>query len=136
VLGPVAVDLREGAAGAGRAAQDVDLDAVGEDAEADLDLAAVGAGRVQQGAEDGVVDLLAALGGQRGVAQVAKNEVADLGNRGRPGRERLGDHEDRVDDHRLVRHHRPARVGHPVRPAGPNAFLQGSLPCRRQFVRL
>ena len=55
VLGPVAADRREGAAGAGRAAQDVDLDPVGEDAEADLDLAAVGAGRVQQGVEDGVV---------------------------------------------------------------------------------
>ena len=71
MLGPVAVDGRDGGAGAGRAAQHVDLDPVGEDAEADLDLAAVGAGRVQQGAQDGVVDLLAALGGQGGVAEVA-----------------------------------------------------------------
>ena len=85
VLGPVAADRREGAAGAGRAAQDVDLDPVGEDAEADLDLAAVGAGRVQQGVEHGVVELLAALDGQGGVAQVAEHEVADVGDATRAG---------------------------------------------------
>src|SRR5919107_225781 len=53
---------------------------LGEDPEADLDLAAVRAGRVQQGRQHGVVELLAAHGGQRGVAQVAQDELADVGD--------------------------------------------------------
>jgi EAL domain-containing protein (putative c-di-GMP-specific phosphodiesterase class I) len=136
VVGAVAAHRREGAAGAGRAAQDVDLDAVGEDPEADLDLAAVGAGRVQQGGEHGVVDLLAALGGQGGVAQVAQDELADVGDGRRPGRELLGDHEDRVDDDRLAPLHHGGAVGRPILPGVTHALVQGLLPRRRQFVRL
>src|SRR5215217_7523555 len=134
VVGAVAAHRREGAAGTGRAAQDVDLDALGEDPEAHLDLAAVGAGRVQQGGEDGVVELLAARGGQGGVAQVAQDELADVGDGRGPGREGLGDHEDRVDDHRLFGLDEVAAVvGDPVVA---NALLQRIAPRRRQFVRL
>ena len=43
---------------------------------------------------------------------------------------------DGVDDDRLVRHRRLSTVGHPVHPGVTNALLQGSLPRRRQFVRL
>jgi hypothetical protein len=109
VLGPVPADGREGGAGAGRA---------------------------QQGVEDGVVDLLAALGGQGGVAQVAQDELADVGDGGRPGRELLGDDEDRVDDHRLAPLHHGGAVGRPVFPGVTHALIQGWLPRRRQFVRL
>jgi hypothetical protein len=129
VVGTVAADRREGAAGAGRAAQHVDLDPVGEDAEADLELAAVGAGRVQQRGQDGGVDLLAALGGQWGVAQVAEDEVADVGNGRRPGRERLGDHEDRVDDHGLLGlDQAPGVVGIRAHPGVVNTLRQESAP--------
>ena len=85
--------------------------------------------------EDGQVELLAALDRQGRVAQVAEHEVADVGERRGPGRERLGDHEDRVDDDR-VRWLRLRAVGHPVARSVPTALLQGSLPYRRQFVRL
>ena len=81
--------------------QDVHLDVLGEDAERDLDRAGR-PGRVEQGAEDGLADLPVALLRQRRLGQAATDEVADLGDPGRAGRERLGQHHHRDDLDRPV----------------------------------
>ena len=112
--------LRDGVVGV----QDVHLDVLGEDAERDLDRAGR-PGRVEQGAEDGLADLPVALLGERRLGQAAADEVADLGNPGWAGGERLGQDHHR-DDLDLARPRaRGSGLAPPVSPSHSPASTAG-----------